>query len=262
MLVEYTHHLRAAKCCESTINLRLYYVSRAQADGLNLRACKTAELEAWIAGQEWSVETARSARSSLAVFFDWFHRSGGREDNPARELPVISELPPCPRPLPEVAYRRAVLEARGVDRLALRLAGEAGLRRSEVARIHIDDVEQDLLGVSLRVHGKGGKVRLVPLSSSLARELEAALEASPYAFPSPVTDGHLTAGCIGKRVAALLPAGYSMHSLRHRFATVAYSRSSDIRAVQELLGHASLATTQRYVATSAARLRQVAALAA
>lgn len=263
MINEFIKHLRAARRGEGTINLRRYYIERADADGLDLATCTAADLEDWLSRPEWSIETARSARSSLVLFFTWAVKAGKRADNPAADLPIISERPPCPRPLPESAYRHALATAPDPERLAIRLAGEVGLRRAEVACIHARDIERDLLGYSLRVHGKGGKTRLVPLSDNLAAVLRRAVaDGGGWAFPSPVTSSHLTAGCIGKHVADLLPAGYSMHSLRHRFATVAYARSNDIRAVQELLGHASLATTQRYVATSAERLRKVAGLAA
>lgn len=262
MLVnDFIQHLRAARRGDGTINLRTYYLDRAKADGLDLATATTVDLENWLSNPAWSVETARSARSSLVVFYAWATKAGLRPDNPASDLAIISERPPCPRPLPEPVYREVVKNAPDLERLAIRLAGEGGLRRAEVARIHARDIEKDLLGYSLRVYGKGDKIRLVPLSDSLARELMVST-GTGWAFPSPVTDSHLTAGCIGKKVAALLPNGYSMHSLRHRFATIAYAHSQDIRAVQELLGHASLATTQRYVATSAARLRQVASLAA
>ncbi|MGV4374564.1 tyrosine-type recombinase/integrase [Trueperella pyogenes] len=263
MQAKFIEHLRAARRGQGTINLRTYYLDRASADGINFANCTATDLERWLSNPAWSIETARSARSTLVVYFTWAHRAGLRADNPASDLPVISERPPCPRPLPEDDYRTALDSADGLDRLAIRLAGEAGLRRSEVAQVHVRDLEQDLLGFSLRVHGKGGKTRLVPLSDSLAREVKAAVaQGGGWAFPSPVTASHVTAGCIGKRVGELLPTGYSMHSLRHRFATVAYTKSQDIRSVQELLGHTSLATTQRYVATSAARLREVANLAA
>ncbi|MGV4377714.1 tyrosine-type recombinase/integrase [Trueperella pyogenes] len=261
MQAKFIEHLRAARRGQGTINLRMYYLDRAKSDGIDVDTCTSADLERWLSNPAWSIETARSARSTLVAYFTWAFRAGIRADNPASDLPTISERPPCPKPLPDQLYRKALQDAEGLDRLAIRLAGEAGLRRAEVAKIHKRDIENDLLGYSLRVHGKGGKTRLVPLSDSLARELQRAA-AGGWAFPSPVTSDHLTAGCIGKRVGDLLPPGYSMHSLRHRFATVAYAKSQDIRAVQELLGHASLATTQRYVATSAARLRTVANLVA
>ena len=75
-------------------------------------------------------------------------------------------------------------------------------------------------------------------------------------------DGHLSSDNVGRQLKALCPPGYSGHSFRHRYASVLYGRTQDIRAVQELLGHASIATTQRYVAMDRARIREVAALAA
>jgi integrase/recombinase XerC len=74
------------------------------------------------------------------------------------------------------------------------------------------------------------------------------LPAAGWLFPAWPAGGHLTAHYVGKLVAAALPAGWSMHKLRHRFATRAYRASGNLRAVQTLLGHSSVATTERYAA--------------
>lgn len=229
---------------------------------MDLLVAGSGELEAWLAGHEWKNETARSVRSSLKNFYEWLCVSGRRADNPARGLPLIRETPPNPHPLPEDAYVHALQSAPARWRIAIRLAGEAGLRRSEVAQVGAGDIYRDLFGWSLRVHGKGGKERDVPLNDSLALEVRLGLHGQAWLFPSPATSVHLTADYIAKRVKQYLPQGWSMHSLRHRFATVAYAHTNDIRAVQELLGHANLNTTQRYVAAPRERLRAVAASAA
>jgi site-specific recombinase XerD len=74
-------------------------------------------------------------------------------------------------------------------------------------------------------------------------------------FPGQV-NGHLTSGYVSKLVSDALPPGWTAHTLRHRFASVAYSADRDIRAVQELLGHASVATTQIYTAIPKDALRR------
>lgn len=116
--------------------------------------------------------------------------------------------------------------------------------RAEVARVHSRDLVDDLDGASLVVTGKGGKQRVVPLTATLAAELRA--RPRGYAFPGS-DDGHLSPRWVGKIVAELLPGTATMHQLRHRFATRAYAVDRDVLTVQQLLGHASPATTQRYV---------------
>lgn len=126
----------------------------------------------------------------------------------------------------------------------LKLAGVCGLRRGEIARVRREDITEDLVGWTLRVRGKGGHERLVPLPDDLAREI---LKQSPgWLFPSPKTSGPLTAAHVGVLVSALLPEGWTCHTLRHRCATVAYADQRDLRAVQELLGHAKPETTALY----------------
>ncbi|MFR9869466.1 tyrosine-type recombinase/integrase [Corynebacterium striatum] len=118
-----------------------------------------------------------------------------------------------------------------------------GLRRAECARVRACDVEAVGRGYELRVFGKGGHVRLVPLPPHLARRIKSA---RGYVFPGEV-DGHISPGWLGKLVSRILADEYTPHKLRHRYGTVAYADSHDLRAVQELLGHASLSTTQVYV---------------
>lgn len=141
------------------------------------------------------------------------------------------------------------------------LAAEHGLRRGggEIARVHTNDLVEDLLGWSLRVHGKGGKDRVVPLREELANDLRALPPG--WAFPSP-SGGHLTEHHVGKIIARVLPGGWTAHTLRHRFATVAYAGTRDLLAVQEMLGHAKPETTRGYVQLPADALRAAISAAA
>lgn len=137
-------------------------------------------------------------------------------------------------------------------RLILRLAAEVGLRRAEIASIHSHDLVDDLLGWSLVVHGKGGRERVVPLPTPLALELHA--RGSGWVFPG-ADHGHLSPRWVGKLAARVMPEGWTIHTLRHRFATRAYGLDRDLLVVQTLLGHASPVTTRRYVAIGEDRLR-------
>lgn len=256
---DFIKHLKASGRSHRTIQLRLYWLTRFEAH-YSLQTCSLGDIEAFLASGDWSQSTARSVRSSIVVYIEWLYKTGRREDNPTRALGTIKERPPCPKPLPDSLYHVALQGASERVRLMMRLASEAGLRRGEVARVHARDVEDDLLGKSLRVFGKGGKVRRVPISDSLARAVLNMAQGG-YCFEGAI-QGHMTEGHVGKLVGDCLPQGWSMHSLRHRFATRAYHATGDIYAVKELLGHTSLATTERYVAQDAGRLRRVALAAA
>lgn len=138
----------------------------------------------------------------------------------------------------------AVLGRRGLDvepgaRLILQLGRFAGLRRAEVAAVHTRHVE----GGWLRVEGKGGHVRRVPLHPVLLEQLQRA----PAGWVFPALFGqHLTADHVGRLASRALPDGWTLHTCRHRAGTDMYAVRRDIRAVQEILGHASVRTTQLY----------------
>jgi integrase len=135
------------------------------------------------------------------------------------------------------------------------LAGEAGLRRAEVAVVHCNDLLRDDAGWSLIVHGKGGKQRVVPLTDRLAAEIRTYAPRG-YLFPGRI-DGHVSPSWVGTVISNLMPPGWTMHKLRHRFATRGYAGTRNLRAVQEALGHASVATTQRYTAVANDEVRSV-----
>ena len=138
----------------------------------------------------------------------------------------------------------------------LRISEALGLRRSEAPR-NADD--------ALRVTGKGGKQRIVPVLPAVAAAIANYLRLCPY---SPGPDGPLFLGARGDRLnprmvqrameklrsALGLPATATPHALRHSFATHLLANGGDLRAIQELLGHASLSTTQIYTEVDTDRL--------
>nr|WP_240743533.1 tyrosine-type recombinase/integrase [Mycobacterium paragordonae] len=219
----------------------------------------TAGILAWFGRQTWSIETRRSHRNTAVSFFGWAHRAGHLSTNPAAELPVMRAGAPAPRPAPDAVWSAAIAAADPRVRLMLRLAAEAGLRRAEIARVHRRDLTREPAGAALLVHGKGGKLRVVPLGDDLAAAIAAGnvYSANPieayktvenaggYLFPG-TEDGHLSPRWVGKLMAGALPDHWTAHTLRHRFATRAYRGSRNLRAVQTLLGHSSVATTERY----------------
>lgn len=253
LIDEFLSELAAAGQPQTTRGLRRYHLRRLAADmrsrGLAPADVARADLVAWITEHEWKRETMRSHRATLRRFFGWAHGAGRLEVDPAHTLPAIKPSPPVPRPVPEDAYAFALVVAGKRERLMLRLAAEAGLRRGEVCKVHSRDLVEDLgddrgPGLSLVVHGKGDKVRIVPLRRDLASEVRAM--PAGFLFPGRI-DGHLSPAYVGKIISGLLPEGYSMHKLRTRFGTRAYQVSRDIFAVQHLLGHATPSTTMAYV---------------
>lgn len=245
-LEQWTAWMRAAGRPETTIGLRVYHVRRVMA-AIDVSPWEiTAEqLVHYLAEQAWAPETRRAYRASLRAFYGWGQACGRRLDSPAHLLPPITVPRGVPRPTPDAVYRAALAAAGPRERLMVLLAAVCGLRRGEIARARREDVEPDLLGYSLRVHGKGGHVRSVPLPDALAVQLLNA--PAGWLFPSSKSGGgHLTAHHVGVLVSRLLPEGWTCHTLRHRCATVAYASTRDLRAVQELLGHAKPETTARY----------------
>jgi integrase len=211
-----------------------------------------AELVTYASQQAWAVETRRSRRTTFLSFWRWAVATGRTADNPALMLPKVRAHIGRARPAPERVYREALAAADVRGRLILRLAAELGLRRAEIAGIHSRDLVEDLTGLSLVVHGKGHRERLVPLPDGLAR----VLTALPAGWVFPGLDGHLSARYVGKIATRVMPGEYTLHTLRHRFATLAYQVDRDVFAVQELLGHSSPATTRRYVQTQPDSLRR------
>ncbi|MFW9231762.1 tyrosine-type recombinase/integrase [Corynebacterium striatum] len=128
-----------------------------------------------------------------------------------------------------------------------------GLRRAECAALKGCDVEPVGQGWQLRIKGKGGHERLVPCPPHLAHRIRR----GGYLFPGKI-DGHISPAWLGKLIKRSLPGSWTPHKLRHRFGSVVYDQSRDLRAVQELLGHASLATTQVYVASTSSAQRAAA----
>jgi integrase len=248
--------MRTAGRPSTTINLRIYHLTRAARELLvPLDTASTDDLSEWLGAQAWLPSTRRSYRASLVLYFRFLQRSGLRPDNPAELLPTVSVPRGMPRPAPEPIYAAALDAADPRARLAMLLAGQCGLRRGEIARLHTHDLEQDLAGYTLRVTGKGGHTRMVPLPDQ-DRALEFLLRRAEagWVFPSPA-GGHLTAEHMGRIVSRALPPGWTCHTLRHRFATTVYRNTRDIRATQELLGHRRPETTAIYTQVAPADLR-------
>lgn len=206
----------------------------------------------YLAAQEWATETRRGRRTTFGRFYTWGLYRGFVHTNPVDDTPRVRSSSGVARPAPDTVYRQALVAAGHREGLMLRLAAEVGLRRGEVSRIHTQDLLVDLVDYSLLVHGKGGRTRIVPLPRSLGQQL--ATTEQGYLFPGR-DNGHLSPRYVGKLIRDLLPDAWTMHTLRHRFGTRAYALTSDLLLVQQILGHASPATTRLYIQTDPARAR-------
>jgi integrase/recombinase XerD len=214
--------------------------------------------------------------SAVRSFHRFLLREGATPDNPARG--VIQ--PKVPRGLPRpisIDNVLALLAAPAEDtsegirnRAILELLYGGGLRVSELVGLDVDDL--DLEAGSLRVLGKGGKEREVPLGSYGRAAVDSYLTRARPGSVSPKTKGalllnlrygtRLARQSVGRIVTASaktagLDKRVTPHTLRHSFATHLLEGGADVRVVQELLGHASVATTQVYTLITKEHLREV-----
>ena len=255
-LRDYHSWLAAAARPSSTIYKRLYDVRRfAARTGLEPFEPTLADLLKHVSNPRWSPGTRRAARSSLRAFYSWAYAVGRIDSDPSAAMPSIYVAPGRKRePADDAALRLGLHAVDARVPLMVELAERAGLRCCEIAVVHYRDVVGTPVARSLRVHGKGGKKRTVPISTGLAAAI---LERSfgGFLFPGRI-DGHLSTSYVSKMMSRELGEA-TAHMLRHRAATRVYRNSgNDIRAAQDFLGHASVATTQIYVAVDHDRLRE------
>lgn len=240
----------------------------------SLAALTEADFRAWLAALAATGHTPRSRARQLAAIRGFFRHLARRHglDNPAPRLLTAPRLRPgLPRPLSRPDTRTllaapgpdAATEAR--DAALFTLLYGCGLRIAEALALDIADLPR---AGTLRVTGKGGKQRLVPTLPAVEAALAAWLRHHSAADDprSPLflgaRGGRLAAGVAQRRMRDLrretgLPEHATPHKLRHAFATHLLAGGADLRAIQELLGHASLSTTQVYTAVDSARLLEV-----
>ena len=253
--------LAAAHASPATIRTRTDHLRRAsRALGPDPWAVDADALLAWVGTRTWSRETRRNTYASLRSFWRWAIATEQATSDPTRALPRVRATEPKPRPAPAGVVRQGLDHADPRTWIILRLARELGMRRGEIARVHAADIWEDLAGWSITAHGKGGRDRDLPMRSDLARLLLRRC-AGGWLLPSDRhPSGHLTPEYVGKLATRALPGVWTLHTLRHACATDVHDRTHDLLLVQRLLGHASVATTQRYVLVRDDALR--AALAA
>ncbi|MCH7517479.1 MAG: tyrosine recombinase XerC [Candidatus Dadabacteria bacterium] len=210
--------------------------------------------------------------ASIRTFFEFLIRNGTIKSNPAKLVPTPKGEKRLPTfltvdevvKLVETPGSDNVYESR--DRAILELLYSCGLRVSELVGINLNNL--DLTSMSVKVLGKGNKERMVPLGSkactAIKTYLRQRLDLKPeddYLFVNS-RGGRLSTRSIDriiKKYAAIsgIPKNISPHVLRHTFATHLLGGGADLRAIQEMLGHKSLSTTQRYTHISIEKIMEI-----
>ncbi len=229
------------------------------------------------------LSASSAARAVVAV--RGLHRFGYADGQLAADVARAVKPPAPPRRLPKaisVEDTERLLEAADFDKTPLSVRDRAllevlygtGARISEAVGLDVDDL--DLAGKAVLLRGKGGKERLVPLGSYAAKALEAYLvrvrpELAQHGRGTPKVFLNSRGGPLSRQSAwtvlrsaadkAGLSTDISPHTLRHSFATHLMEGGADVRVVQELLGHASVTTTQIYTLVTVDQLREVYATA-
>ena len=228
---------------------------------------------------------AASSSGRCVVAVRGFHKFAAREGlstfDPAKEVRPPTVTSRLPKAI-SVAEVEAILEAasavegpRGLrDRALVELLYGTGARISEIIGLAVDDVDAE--SASVRLHGKGGKQRVVPVGRMALEALDAYLvRGRPILAASGRSGGALFVNARGGRLTrqsawvllseAVERSGIgvevSPHTMRHSFATHLLDGGADVRVVQELLGHASVTTTQIYTLVTVDKLREVYSLA-
>jgi len=263
------------------------FAGHLAARGRGLDTAGRAEIEAYLSALEAEGRgpATRARRlSAIRQFYRFAWSEGWRDDDPAARIrgPALKRAPPAVLSAAEVdRLLGAAREARGALRLTclMELLYATGLRASELVSLPVAAARGDPR--VLHVKGKGGRERLVPLTEpareALAAWLDerdgaeaAALEggmrgraarSNPWLFPSRAGQGHLTRVALWGQVkrlavsAGLSPERITPHGLRHAFASHLLANGADLRAIQTLLGHADVSTTEIYTHVLDERLK-------
>lgn len=212
--------------------------------------------------------------SAVRAFHRWLDRRVGIANDTLALVRGPRVKPSAPRPvaadqavglLTEAGEREAEAWEQARDQAVLSLLYGCGLRISEALSLTGADAP---VSETLRIVGKGGKTRIVPVLPEVAEAVEAYRRLAPFALtPDQPLFRAKRGGALGpRRVQELmallrgrlgLPDSATPHALRHSFATHLLGAGADLRVIQELLGHASLSTTQKYTAVDAAALLAV-----
>lgn len=202
------------------------------------------DIEAWLLGLKVKPASRASYLGDLKAFYRWARRRDIVDTDPTDLIDGFRKPTYTPRPARREDVSYALERAPDRIRRIILLGTLAGLRRAEIAALHTDDVNDG----HLRVNGKGGKVRIVPMHPRLAAELRG-VPNGPV-VPNQYNGEHLTPYRIGTMLSKFLRGlgiDATSHQNRHRFGADSYESCHDLRTVQKLMGHASSQTTEGYV---------------
>jgi integrase/recombinase XerC len=281
VIADFLRHLEVSRAA-SKHTLRAYKQDLKQLEAylaqqnVELTKATHLHLRGFLGVQAASHKAATRARRLAAIksFYKFLTRRKVIDVSPARRIkaPKLPSLLPRAVPIDETF---ALMDAPGADavlglrdRAMLELAYGAGLRVSELCGLDLDSVDRSA-GI-VRVLGKGNKERLVPVNPQALEALDGYLKRRPELTKKKPTQalflnfrgGRLTTRSVERHLGKhALKAGLSRHvtphQLRHSFATHLLAGGADIRSIQELLGHSSLSTTQRYTHVSFEQLQAV-----
>ena len=246
-------------------------------DTAALARLKARDIRAFLASRRRDgLSDASIARllSAIKALYRWLDRAHGLANAEIAYLQGPRRPARLPRPVSEPAARDMIHEAETLatepwigarDAAILLLLYGAGLRISEA--LSLTGAETPAPS-QLRIRGKGGRIRLVPLIPAVREAMDMYAAACPYSLSQSgplfrgARGGALNPRLIQRAVQTMrsalgLPETATPHALRHAFATHLLAHGADLRAIQTLLGHASLSTTQVYTGVDAGRLRQV-----
>lgn len=251
----------------------LAFVSREKGENASAQAVDHLLLRRYLAGLAKSTQKSSIGRKLAAIrsFFRFLLRRGIVAKNPAELIATPKKEQRLPFHL-DIDQATSLMEApedgqKHVlrDRAILELLYSSGLRVSELTGLDIGEL--DLAGGMVRVTGKGGKERIVPVGSRALAAVRAYLDERGDGTASGALFQNTRGGRINRRSVARIIDAHVMriaafkrispHTLRHTFATHMLEGGADLRAIQELLGHASLSTTQKYTHVTIDRLMEV-----
>lgn len=220
---------------------------------LELGSITHTEVQAWLDSRSLGPRAKYHYTSRLASFYGWLVREELILRDPTLRVdrPRLGRYLPRPADPEQVQATMLAADPRTVAMIAL--GAFAGMRRGEIAKLRAEDLLLRTDPPSILVHGKGGKERLVPMHATVLFALKrAGIPKAGFMFLGqsgrPLNPGRI--GALITDALGELGEHTTTHQLRHLFATLCYADGHDIRLVQELLGHSSVATTSVYTAYS------------
>lgn len=290
LLSDFVNHLKGERGL-SPHTLRAYqkdiaafldFATRHQGGALDLGALAVLDFRAFLTmlAEGGTGKPARArALSAVRTFLEWVERRGG----PANASIALIQRPKLPRKVPRPLFRAQALDALDAaghlppkdwiaerDYALFTLLYGAGLRVGEALLLTLSQWPKE--GHALRVHGKGGREREVPILPIVHKAIAHYRAACPYpeshdrplfvgARGGPLRQGVAQRAMRAVRRALALPETATPHAFRHSFATHLLEGGANLREIQDLLGHASLSTTQRYTQVNAQTLARIHAAA-